>query len=75
MTEQIPEGEGESAEVDIDFFPDEFGIEVVAVLGNASIKVEHAWDAAEDAATLVQALPNILIAVQEALDAQEETRG
>jgi hypothetical protein len=71
MTEAIPEGAGEPAGVDITFVPDEFGIEVTAILGEASIVVEHSWDAATEAATLVQALPNILIAVQNALESQE----
>jgi hypothetical protein len=71
VTEQIPEEVGEAAEVEIDYVPDDFGIKVTAILGNSSVVVEHAWDAAEDAATLVQALPNIMIAVQEALEAQE----
>ena len=71
MTEPIPEGEGEAAEVEINFVPDEFGIRVDAVLGEASIVVEHSWDAAMEAATLVQALPGILSAVQTALDQQE----
>jgi hypothetical protein len=69
---EIPEGEGEAGEVEIDFVPDEFGIRVTAVFGESSVVVEHSWDAAEEAATLIQALPNIMIAVQEALDAQEE---
>lgn len=69
----LPEQVGEPAEVEIDFKPDEFGIEVTAIFGNASIKVEHAWESAEEAATLIQALPNIMIAVQEALESQEDS--
>lgn len=68
---ELPEEEGEAEEVEINFDPDDFGIKITAVLGNSSIVVEHAWDAAEDAATLAQGLPTILVAVQNALDAQE----
>jgi len=71
--EPLPEEVGETAEVSVDFVPDEFGIKVTATLGESSIVVEHSWDAAEEAATLVQALPNILVAVQDALEAQEES--
>lgn len=77
MSERIdglPDDAGDARDVDITFNPDDFGIEVVATLGEASIVVEHSWEGgAEDAATLVQALPNILMAVQEALDQQEAT--
>lgn len=73
MTEQIPEEHGESAEVEVNYYPDDFGIKVIAVLDEASVVVEHSWEAAENAATLVQALPSILMAVQEALSQQEET--
>lgn len=73
MTESLPEDVGEPAEVDINFEPDGFGIKVTATLGESSIVVEHSWDAVEQAATLVQALPNILAAVQTALEAQEKT--
>ena len=72
MTEQIPEDVGEAAEVEINFEPDDYGIRVVATLGDSCIIVQHAWDAAEEAATLVQTLPNIMMAVQQALDSQEE---
>ena len=75
MSEQIPEETGEAVDVDINFEPDDFGIKITAVLGNSSIVVEHAWDAAEEAATLAQALPGVLIAVQEALDKQEAQSG
>ena len=71
MTEEIPEEVGEAAEVEINFDPDDLGLKVTAVLGESSIVVEHSWDAAEEAATLVQALPMILMRVQDALDAQE----
>lgn len=70
--EEIPEGAGDPQEVSIDFVPDDLGIKVTAVLGESSIVVEHSWDGAEEAATLVQALPNIMIAVQQALDSQED---
>lgn len=69
--EDLPEV-GESAEVDIDFEPDDFGIKIKAVLGEASIVVEHSWEGVQEAATLVQALPNILAAVQTALESQED---
>jgi len=73
MTAPIPEGPGEAAEVEINFVPDEFGIQISAVLGNSSIVVEHAWDAANEATILVQALPGIMSAVQTALDQQESS--
>jgi len=73
MTAPIPEGAGEPAEVEINFEPDEFGIKISAVLGDSSIVVEHAWDAANEATTLVQALPGIMSAVQTALDQQESS--
>lgn len=69
--ESIPEEVGEAAEVEIHFEPDDLGIKVSAVLGESSIVVEHSWDAVEEAATLVQALPSILVAVQAALEDQE----
>ena len=72
MTESIPEDVGEAAEVEVNFVPDDYGISVTAELGDALITVDHAWDAAENAATLIQALPNIMMAVQQALDSQEE---
>lgn len=75
MTEPIPEDVGESAEVEVSFVPDDFGIRITAVLGDSSIVVEHAWgDAAGEAATLAQALPEILVRVQAALEAQEATQ-
>lgn len=69
--EPLPEV-GESAEVDVNFEPDDFGIKITAVLDEASIVVEHSWEGVNEAATLVQALPNILAAVQTALESQEE---
>ena len=70
MTEEIPET-GEAAEVEINFEPDDLGIKITALLGEASIVVEHSWDGVEEAAILTQALPQILARVQLALDAQE----
>jgi hypothetical protein len=71
----VPESEGEALDVDITYEPDDDGIKITAVLGESSIIVEHSWDAVEHAATLVQALPSILIAVQTALNDQEANRG
>lgn len=71
--EEVPEEVGDPRDVEINFDPDDLGIKVTAVLGESSIVVEHSWDAVEDAATLVQALPNIMMAVQAALNEQEQT--
>ena len=71
-TDPIPEETGEPVDVEAAFESDEFGIKVTATLGEAAVVVEHSWDAAESAATLVQALPQILIRVEEALQAQQE---
>lgn len=68
----LPEDVGEAADVEINYYPDDIGIKVIAVLDEASVTVEHSWEAAENAATLVQALPSILMAVEEALNQQEE---
>jgi len=72
MTEPMPEQTGEPLDVDITFTPTEEGIEIAAVLGQSRVVIEHPWEEAEYAATLVQALPSILIAVQQQLDKQEE---
>lgn len=77
MTEMAPEQpvpddiDGPVAEVEINFEPDDLGLKITAVLGEASIVVEHSWDGAEEAAILTQSLPNILMAVQTALNEQE----
>lgn len=72
MSEPLPEKTGDPRDIEINYEPDDVGIKVAATLGDATITVEHAWGSgAEDAAFLVRALPNILIAVQEALEAQE----
>lgn len=67
--------EDEELNTEINFEPDEYGIKITIVHGESSIIVEHSWDAAEETAALVQALPKILIIVQEALDQQEENSG
>lgn len=68
---EIPDEAGESVGVAVNYEPDDFGIKVTSELGDATIVVHHSWEGAEDAATLVQALPNILLAVQAALEEQE----
>lgn len=60
------------AEVEIQYEADELGIKVTSILGEASIVVEHSWDGAEAAATLVNSLPQILVNVEEALQQQED---
>lgn len=72
MTAPVPEGDGEPADVEIKWEIDDLGITIEALLGDASVTVQHAWDAAEEAATLAQALPQILMAVQQAIDSQQE---
>lgn len=73
MTEQLPEATGEPGEVEVNYETDDLGIKITAVLGESSIVVEHSWGGAEEAATLTQALPQILVAVQAALEDQEDT--
>lgn len=71
MSEQPEEEYGPAEEVEVNFEPDDIGIKITATLGEATVTVEHAWEAADEATFLVRALPNILAAVQDALESQE----
>jgi hypothetical protein len=74
MTEPIPEQTSEPVDVEVNYETDEKGLRVTATLGDAAIMLDHAWgaDAAHSATILVNALPNIMTAVQEAIHANQE---
>lgn len=67
----VPDNIGEPVDVEVDFEPTDDGITIEARLGEATITVDHSWSAAEQVAILVHSLPNILMAVQTALNEQE----
>ena len=69
MTDQIPET-GQPVDVEIEFEADDDGLEITLELGEASIKVSHTWEDPQSAALLVQALPQALMKVQEAINAE-----
>lgn len=62
----------EHQEVEVNYEADDLGLKVHATLGEATITVEHGWEAGDDIVVLVQALPSILTAVQEALPTTPE---
>lgn len=75
MTEEIPETTGEPVDVEINYETDDNGIRITASLGGAAIMLDHPWAEAHEATVLVNALPNIMTAVQEALNEREAQRG